>query len=405
MTCATHQLRLVVTLLAFFSGCGQSHEAAPDAAMPDAGPDAALPTCDPAPGIDLLDDRLPSEHSERPVVVPLRALALPDDGIAVLTFQRWDFGASPGGGVRRLLRLDGSGRLVGNVLVSRQEATLSATADVALVGDELWIAGLDRATYEEFQLWIARIPIEGTEVATETLEMRADPDRLVDGLVVLPAGGEADLVIMDAGRVLRYRVRATGYEEQAVLAEGFDSSSRVTGVREGALTCLAVRERSTGRLSLLRLDGDVVTDRRVLVDAGANFNPPVRIEDGDCVSAFFVPDPARPTQGSVHVSYGAAAITGWSGTAPFGLAFGDSSHSIFIATHDPEWPGQTSLYSQTLTDGACRVSEPVYRFPSQPGGGLSRGCLDAAGVGGARTLVLANVLAEGELAFARLFAP
>ena len=383
---------LLMSVLGAVVGCSASHtgheDGGTDGASSDAGstdPDAGppLPSCGESTGLDLLPYRLSPESARRPSTIPLAMIETPEGGSAVLVYQRWE--STEGmGGVRRLLVFDPAGMPLHDLEIHRDALSWSATADIAVVGRELWTVGLDRPTNSagriEHELWVARVQPGFGPVRREVLETHSDPE-MFDGLAIFADGDVVDVFTLLAGEIQHRRLDPEGGSAPSPVTTdaGFEFSSRLSAHRAGDTTCLVIRERSIGRVTLLRATGNEVEERRVVVASGANFNPPARARDGACEIAYFEASAMRPTEGAIRFVDGAGAATGWAGLHPFGMTFGDDANGLLVATWDPEWAGQTAIYSFTLDEERCSVPEPLLRIDAQPMGGLPLGAVMRAG--------------------------
>lgn len=345
----------------------------------------------------------PPPESEAVLGVVTLAAVPTDTGFAVLVFQNWASDVRVAGGVRRLLIFDEDATLRSDIEISREAVAYSATADLAAVQGELWIAGLNRSVEGDVELWTTRVNgLDGSLIDERTLWIESDRGRDIDGLALLADGAEADVFLVRAGELVRHRLSRAALSPPEAVGPRYAPNSRISGARSGDVSCIVVRERMSGALHVVTLVAGSPAVEETLVGRSSSFNPPPHIVEGRCTVPYYVPDESRPTAGSVHISPELGVFSGWEGTAPVGLAFDSGMETLFIATHDPSWPGHVSLFSVGLSSGACLVPDPIMRFPRAGAGGSPLGAMLGAGSGMSYFLLFAGLTGQGELALGRV---
>lgn len=393
----------VIVALAILGAASCGDPEAADAGPQDGGDrcEGADPPCCPAgPTWELLEWRLAPEPSDAPTVAPLGAVELPGGGFGVLVFQASvDFE-----GVHRLLLFASDGAPGPQVELGRVERRTSGTADLASVGDAIWVAGIDRS--DPVELWLARVNPAGELLERRTLRSESPAPFAEGGLALLADGLEADLYLAEGGSLTRSRVTETTFEAGV---EAWPASlppvTRVSGARRDGTTCLVLRDVDGGRLFSARPRSGETLAPILLSDEAAGFNAPVVVADGECVVAYYAPDLREPLRGAVRLTSTAGRITGWLGTAPGGLAVIEDGSAVLMSTFDPVLGDTTSVWSVSPAGDDCQAAVPLARFDVPAVLGTSLGSMLSVSTPEADFAILANHTGWGELAIARLIGP
>lgn len=296
---------------------------------------------------------------------------------------------------------DGSGHLGWSREIASLDPCFPQAADFVFETAGIEVAGIDLEGRTSSR-WRATIALDGTLITGRTVEEVIDDLGVMrlSGLAAVPESGSeaAAIYFIRDGDLLVTR----GIDDEHRIFSLGDDGYRISATRsdDGRSTCIVVRHRQTGRLSLLRLAGDIVMSNELVLEAGASFNPVPIASSERCIVPYFAPDETHPTAGSVRV-FGAAdtSILGWRGVAPLGLAM-VGENRLALAAPDPEWPGQIDVWWIEPSPGRCSVpSAALVTTVADYGGPL--GSVQAVATDDGPRVILGGLTGVGEVAIAR----